>query len=239
MSEKDKGQADAVNKGLKMTTGGIIGWLNSDDIYYPGAIRTVCQFLKSHPEVDVVYGDAHHIDDKDRVLEVYYTEPWDLERLKEICYLCQPAVFFRRRVVDRFGMLDERLYYCLDYEYWLRLAMGGANFCYLKNLLAGSRLYAENKTLGARLNVHKEINDMMRERLRRVPDRWVFNYAHVYLETKGLPRKKRLSFAVAVSAVSLLASVRWNKRVSWKILLIITRWVGSTARSILRELFTR
>jgi len=93
ISENDRGQADAVNKGLLKTKGEIIGWLNSDDIYYPGSLLTVLGFFKKHPDIDVLYGNADIIDVEDRVIEPYYTEDWDYERLKEICYICQPAVF--------------------------------------------------------------------------------------------------------------------------------------------------
>ena len=239
VSEKDGGQADAINKGLRTTSYEVIGWLNSDDIYYPGAIRAVCNFFDSHSEVDVVYGDAYHIDEQDRMIEPYYTEVWDLERFKDVCYLCQPAVFFRRRVVDRFGMLDERLRYCMDYEYWLRLALGGAEFAYLRRVLAGSRLYAETKTLGARVRVHREINDMMRRRLGRVPDRWLFNYAHAVVETKGFCREERLRFVAALTAVSLYASVRWNRGVSWDVLQTTSRWIRGNTATSLREVFPR
>jgi glycosyltransferase involved in cell wall biosynthesis len=100
VSEADRGQADAVNKGLARATGEIIGWLNSDDIFYPGAVAAAADFLMRRPDVDVVYGNGNHIDEHDRVIEPYPTEDWDFERLKERCFLCQPAVFFRRRLVS-------------------------------------------------------------------------------------------------------------------------------------------
>src|ERR1700733_1941778 len=61
ISESDNGQSHAVNKGITQALGEAIGWLNSDDVYYPGAIETVLHFFKMHPEIDVIYGNAHHI----------------------------------------------------------------------------------------------------------------------------------------------------------------------------------
>ena len=235
ISERDRGQAHAVNKGLQATSGEIIGWLNSDDIYYPGAIDAAREVFESAHEVDLIYGDANHIDEKDQIIESYPTAPWNLERLKDVCYLCQPAVFFRRRVVARFGGLDERLQYCLDYEYWLRLAQGRAKFVYLPRVLAGSRLYPETKTLGARAKVHREINQMQRARLGRVADRWLFNYAHAVADTRGYRRADRFRFALVVSAVSCYASLRWNRRLSGKLCRELARWIGWSARGVLRE----
>jgi glycosyltransferase involved in cell wall biosynthesis len=184
VSQPDKGQADAVNQGITATDGEVIGWLNSDDINYPGALQRVLTFFSEHPDVDVVYGKADYIDLDDRPFDAYPTEPWDYEWLKRTCYICQPALFFRRTVVERLGLLDPELMYCMDYEYWLRIAAGGANFAYLQEKLAGSRMYAENKTLGAKLEIRREINDMLRRRLGRVPDRWLYIYAHHVAELR-------------------------------------------------------
>ena len=239
VSEADNGQADAVNKGLSATSGAIIGWLNSDDVYYPDTLQVVCDFFTAHPEVDVVYGDAYHIDESDGVIESYPIQDWDPAQLQDVCYLCQPAVFFRREVVQRFGHLDDRLQYCMDYEYWLRLALSGAIFAHLPRVLAGSRLYADTKTLGSRVKVHREINDMLLNCLGRVPDRWLFNYAHVLAEAKDITRTKRLRFALMVSSGSLYASLRWNRGVSAQVLRTIAQWLGSNARLVLQEAWTR
>ena len=235
VSEKDRGQADAVNKGLARATGEIIGWLNSDDIFYPGAVAAAAGFLERRPEIDVVYGNGNHIDENDRVIEPYPTEDWNFERLKERCFLCQPAVFFRRRVVERFGPLGVDWRYALDYEYWLRLGKNGARFARIGEVLAGSRLHAETKTLGSRVKVHAEMNDMLRSLFGRVPDRWLYNYAHAVLDERGVPRRSR-RFPVEVTALAWWSALRWNRRISPGMLRMTGAWVGEAIGGVLRSM---
>jgi glycosyltransferase involved in cell wall biosynthesis len=224
ISGKDNGQTDAVNKGIRATDGDIIGWLNSDDIYYPRAIARVVDYFNAHPEVDVVYGMADHINLEDEPFEAYPTEPWSFERLQETCFICQPALFFRRRVVEQHGLLDESLNYCMDYGYWLRLGKAGVRFGYLEEKLAGSRLYADNKTLGSRVKVHKEINDMFKKLFGRVPDRWLFNYAHAVVESKTDRSKspRWFMFQLLVSAIG--AAWWWNKNMSTTMKIHLGKW---------------
>lgn len=225
VSEKDQGQTDAVNKGIRATDGEIIGWLNSDDIYYPDAITRVVRYFQDHPDVDIVYGKADHIDIDDIPFEEYPTEKWDFERLKYHCFLCQPAVFFRRRVVEQNGLLDEALNYCMDYGYWIRLALAGVRFGYLESKLAGSRIYPENKTMGSRTKVHREINDMFRNLIGTVPDKWLFNYAHTVVEQKLNRITQPRRFCIAVGVRALLAAIQWNGRVSGAMLRTTASWV--------------
>lgn len=214
VTKKDKGQTDAVNQGIRATDGEIIGWLNSDDIYYPGAVARVVEYFARHPEIDVVYGMADHIDLDDKAFESYPTEPWDFERLQETCFICQPALFFRRRVVEQHGLLDESLNYCMDYEFWLRLGKADARFSYLEEKLAGSRLYADNKTLGARVKVHKEINDMFKKKFGKVPDSWLLNYAHALVESKTDREKSPRWFIIRLIISTFVAAWYWNRKIS-------------------------
>jgi glycosyltransferase involved in cell wall biosynthesis len=114
VSEPDKGQSDAVNKGIRTATGDVIEWLNSDDIYYPGAVKLAVEFLAANPELDAVYGMADYIAADDSIIDSYPTEPWYFPRLKDVYFVCQPALFLRRSVFERHGYLDTDLHYCLD-----------------------------------------------------------------------------------------------------------------------------
>lgn len=224
VSQKDKGQTDAVNQGIRATDGEIIGWLNSDDVYYPAAISRVVEYFINHPEVDVVYGMADHINLDDYAFEAYPAEPWNFERLQETCFICQPALFFRRRLVEQHGLLDESLNYCMDYEFWLRLGKAGVRFAYLEEKLAGSRLYEDNKTLGARVKVHKEINDMFKKKFGKVPDRWLFNYAHAVLEQRAPTQGDTPLSAIHVGVLSLLSALRWNWWISTAMRKTVLSW---------------
>ncbi len=235
ISEKDSGQADAVNKGLAQSTGEIVGWLNSDDIYYSDAFRNVCETFDSDPSLDIIYGDANHIDEQDHVIEPYPTEDISISRLMTTCYICQPAVFFRRNVIDRFGFLNAELQFCMDYEYWVRLAAAGAKFFRLRRVLAGSRLYAQNKTLGSRVQVHAEINDMLRQHAGLVPDQWLFHYAHAVLDERGVPRSDRIRFPMLVGLASLYSAVKWNRNISSQMAQTVREWEGAAMKELWRR----
>lgn len=156
VSERDGGQADAVNKGLRRATGRIIGWLNSDDVYEPGALASALRIFEAHSDVDVVYGCADYIDESGRRRGEYRVQPFDHELLKRECFIAQPALFFRREVVERFGEIDPGLHYALDYEYWLRLAAGGARFHFLQQRLASCRVHPAAKTESGKMTHSRE-----------------------------------------------------------------------------------
>jgi len=184
VSEKDGGQTDAVNKGFALATGEILGWLNSDDIYYPQTLTTVANYFGSHPECDVIYGMADYIDAHDKVISEYPTRRWNYRELKSWCFICQPSVFIRKTVFEKHGPLDATLNFCMDYEYWLRCGEE-KSFVYLREKLAASRLYSENKTIGSRPAVLEEIVRMLFDKYHHVHRRWLAERA---LETTGLER---------------------------------------------------
>jgi glycosyltransferase involved in cell wall biosynthesis len=236
VSEPDSGQAAAVNKGIQLSSGEIIGWLNSDDVYRPGALRAAANVFAAQPLVDVVYGNADIIDEHDAVLRPYYTEPWNARRLPDRCFLAQPAVFFRRRVVERFGLLDERLHFCMDYEYWLRLAAGGAVFAYIPQTLAATREHPRTKTLSARAAYHAELNGMLRGRLGSVPATWLHNHAHTLVELNRARARTHLTpYALDVIIRSLALSLRWNRSISVNLLRVALAPIVHGARRRIRQ----
>lgn len=171
-SGKDGGQTAAINTGLKKARGEILCYLNSDDVFYPGALAAVRGIFDRHPEVDFVYGLADHIGESDEVLEPYEIEPWDYARLIENCFFCQPATFWRRRVHDAVGYFDESLQFCMDYEFWLR-AGKNCKFYHLPRKLAGARRHRGAKTFRLRHVGHQEINRIMpRYNQGYVPLKW-------------------------------------------------------------------
>jgi glycosyltransferase involved in cell wall biosynthesis len=188
VSEPDNGQTDALNKGLGRTSGEIIGWLNSDDIYYPGVLQQVLRFFADHPEVKILYGRGNHIDTEDGVIEPYPTREWDYQALLDDCFICQPAVFFRREIFEQYGLFNESLNFCMDYEYWLRVGRQEPIY-YYPELLAGSRLYDENKTLGCRRQVREEILAMVSDKMGKLSLRWLTILGICITEEKGLRRR--------------------------------------------------
>lgn len=246
VSEPDGGQADAVNKGINATSGDIIAWINSDDIYYPGAFTKVNQIFEANPDVQVVYGNANHIDKQDHILEPYPTEKWSYERLKDVCFISQPATFFRRNLVDRYGSLNSSLNFCMDYELWLRYGKH-TDFFYLPEILAATRLYQDTKTLGQRVAVHYEINDMLKEKFSLVPEKWVLSYTSILVEEKGKAIGRNMALPISqlqrvneFSSEALKSYGRWRQfRISPASLWMMLRWTVAAYYRLIRSQFSK
>lgn len=240
LSEPDRGQGQAVNKGIQRSRGEIIGWLNSDDIYYPGALGSVLAFFAAHPEIDALYGDCAVIDEEGQIQEYYPAEPWDTDRLLDTNFVAQPAMFFRRTVVDRCGLLDEDLHYCLDYDYWLRFREAGIGVAYLPELLAGARIHAQMKTLAHRVAAHVETNDMLKRRFGAAPARWILNHSCVRLGIDRASVTAWLPLAIlALPAVLLWDLARWGSRPSLATLRDCGRGLAEKCRHALAARRTR
>ena len=176
-SQPDRGQAAAINAGLRRASGDFFCYLNSDDVLYPGTLRKVANYFIAHPEMDIVYVIADYIDEEDRLVAPYPVKPWNYSQLLETCFICQPACFWRRSIMERFDGFDESLRYVMDYDYWLRI---GAKclFGFLDEKLAGSRCHRSAKSFAAAAAAQQEgMKLLQRYHGGRIPIRWIIAYA--------------------------------------------------------------
>jgi glycosyltransferase involved in cell wall biosynthesis len=152
LSEKDGGQVDAINKGLRATTGDIVAWLNSDDVLMPGALAAVADAFRARPELEWLHGRCEIIDAHDRPVRKWVSVYKDMrarrhsfDNLITENYVSQMTAFWRRRVHDQIGFLDESLHFAFDYDLWLRLARR-SDPLYLTEKLACFRWYPTSKS---------------------------------------------------------------------------------------------
>jgi glycosyltransferase involved in cell wall biosynthesis len=149
VSEKDRGQADAINRGLSKATGEVLGYLNSDDVLLPGALAAVGEAFAANPELLFVWGRATYLDGAGRIVSPYLVKPDAVERLADACFIAQPAAFLRRKVWEEIGPFDESLHHTMDYDYWLRIAARypQSKMGFLDRELAGCRMHADAKSV--------------------------------------------------------------------------------------------
>lgn len=159
-SEKDRGQADAINKGFAAAQGDILAWLNSDDTYLPDALVRQVQFLRENPAIDVVYGDAVYTKADGARCGTYYAREFSPSELCRLCFIPQPSVFMRRQVYERSGPLDLKLHFALDYEYWLR-AIFHSSFAYNRGFVATYRLHGDSKTVSGITDFNPEVEKIV------------------------------------------------------------------------------
>jgi len=145
ISEPDTGQSNAINKGLQRAKGDILTYLCADDLYEPQAVAQVMAAFAEDESIDVVYADYFFLEGESGRKRLKSAGAFRADRLLERNPLGQPAVWWRRRIHEQFGGLDESLHYCMDHEYWLRLG-NRVKWQYVPEPLAVSRLHAGAKT---------------------------------------------------------------------------------------------
>lgn len=147
VSEPDGGQTDAINKGLRLATGELRAYLNSDDTYLPGSLHAIAGFMTVHPEYGLAYGDCEVVDEGGKSLGYLPRHPFNLKRTIERGeFVPQQAAFWRLSVQNQVGMLDDRLHFAMDYEFFIRIATF-APVGYLPQPLAAFRMHGSSKTV--------------------------------------------------------------------------------------------
>jgi glycosyltransferase involved in cell wall biosynthesis len=149
VSEKDKGQTDAINKGFTRARGAILAWINSDDTYEPQAISEAVAYLAQHPEVGMVYGDANLIDEDGQIIGRFPARQTDYRKLRRgYVHIPQQTTFFRANLWQKVAPLDDSFYFAMDYDLWVRLSKL-APLVYTPRLWANFRLHGSGKSVVA------------------------------------------------------------------------------------------
>lgn len=170
-SSRDAGQSDAINKGFCHTDAPIMAWLNSDDIYLPGALDYVSSYFAQHPEVDLVYSHRIIIDEHDKEIGRWILPPHDPDILRQVDYVPQETMFWRRSLWERVGAaVDTDFHFAMDWELLLRFQEAGATIVRLDCFLAAFRHHSSQKTVtNADDTGAREINNLRQRVLGYVP----------------------------------------------------------------------
>jgi glycosyltransferase involved in cell wall biosynthesis len=156
------GQTATINKGWKLTKGSIITWLNSDDTFLPGGVRTGVEYLLKHPETGIVFGDTLLTEaDGTPIAPSPPQPPFNYMRFFVNCNntVSQPSTFIRREVIEKVGELDPRFYYFMDWDLWLRAGLY-FKIDHITDVLSTYRLHAESKTVAQALRAAPELEYM-------------------------------------------------------------------------------
>lgn len=168
VSEPDGGQTEALRKGFARASGDILGWLCSDDLLLPGALRAVAAFFRARPEAMAVYGDALWIDAGGRLLrpkrEIAFNR---FVFLHDHNYVPQPSMFWRRELYQAVGGLDPAFDLAMDADLWERFSRR-ARIEHISRYLSCMRFYPEQKTRSRRAGQALE-DARIRRRTRRTP----------------------------------------------------------------------
>ncbi len=187
ISERDRGQSDAINKGVRMATGELVAWINSDDYYAgPHVVQRLVDAFAADPRLDIAYGDGARVDETGAPLGPYRSRP--ITRVADIVtqpasFVLQPSVLFRRQLFLDVGGLDESLHYTMDYELWTRMFAAARATRYVPEVIACARYHSDAKSIAA---MGKQIREAYAVKRRHAGELGVLDRARMYAGVASL-----------------------------------------------------
>ena len=178
ISEPDRGQSDAFNKGLALARGPLIGWLNADDVYEPGALARVVQFFREHPDAVLVNGHLVRVDPAGKPLEFLPARSsrfWLRHFWFKWYWLNHPSTFYRKSLFDEVGSIDISLHYAMDYDFYLRASLRH-EFHDIDLLTTRMRVHPDAKTSQGWDNFATDVRRTF-ERVWRPEYPWFYRYS--------------------------------------------------------------
>ena len=180
ISRNDLGPADALNKAIRAARGTLIGWLNADDLYLPGALQRAISALEANPDLLMVYGEGEEFNHETGLIQRYPTIPPSvgLEGFRTHCFICQPTVIFRRSFWVLLGEFDQQWRTAFDFDYWLRAFEAFPHrIGYLPHLQARTRLHSDTITSNQRALVALEATQLLARHFCTADSTRLHNYA--------------------------------------------------------------
>jgi Glycosyltransferases involved in cell wall biogenesis len=237
ISKPDHGQSDAINKGIQMSHGDLIGWLNADDYYHPETLHVIAEYFAKNPEVIFLYGDGLVVAEDGTIIGLYPTEEYSLKRLAYRSFICQPAAFWRRSLSEEIGSMDVSLHYAMDLDFWIRTGKALIRHpewrvAYIPQVFAYSRMHRRTKTITRHREVLHEIINVVKRYFGYVPFNWVYGIEEVRdLRYDGIFKKSPLNFRLITKSfiqwilqnrtrpdhiVKFIGKVLFSPRKSWQ-----------------------
>lgn len=185
-SRKDLNIADALNHALEISSGDLIGWLNTDDLYAEGSLKRSIDYLSKNIDKDMVFGIGEHINEKGEFIDYYPTKYKDISHLsfQEGCFICQPTVIFRRELIDEIGGFDINWKYTFDMELWLRIFFFKKfnNVGFINKVQAYTRLHKDTITSNNQAIINIECALLIEKYIGQPYDHWLKTAACSYYE---------------------------------------------------------
>ena len=197
VSEPDSGHAEAIAKGLRLSTGKYVNWLCSDDILLPGSVERMVRALESRPDAGIVYGGVVFIDEDDRATKVLSFP--DVSH-RGFLYdrrtnIAQPSSLMRKATLLEAGGVDISLHYCIDYDIWIRLLKASTAVNLGDAVLSGYRLHTRSRTVGAYTNMALEKIKVNRRYTSDVLNKVI--YAHYWYIVEDLFRRIKRALGIS------------------------------------------